>query len=154
MHLRIRNICHLPSPLPTVAARRDAVFFTGFAVCLRSIGRPTLTNFTTTPCRMGEGQLLRNGVPPGPVGRRALRQETLQTCKTCRPPHTTHTYVRENDVETSVSAALFPGISVAALPATSGGLRRIARPKGHPVAGSTDCIRSHPQPAVELCLWP
>ena len=42
-------------PLPTVAARRDAVFFTGFAVCLRSIGRPTLTNSTTTPYRVGEG---------------------------------------------------------------------------------------------------
>ena len=55
LHLRIRNICHLPSPLPTVAARRDAVFFTGFAVCLRSIGRPTLTNSTTTPYRVGEG---------------------------------------------------------------------------------------------------
>lgn len=30
-------------------------FFTGFAVCLRSIGRPTLTNSTTTPYRVGEG---------------------------------------------------------------------------------------------------
>lgn len=39
----------------TVAARQDAVFFTGFAVCLRSIGRSTLTNSTTTPCRVGEG---------------------------------------------------------------------------------------------------
>ena len=33
----------------------EAVFFPGFAVCLRSIGRPTLTNSTTTPYRVGEG---------------------------------------------------------------------------------------------------
>lgn len=74
--------------------------------------------------------------------------------KLAAPPHT-HPHVRARKRCGNLRlAALFPGIPVAALPATSGGLRRIARPKGHPAAGSTDRIRSHPQPAVELCLWP
>ena len=34
---------------------QEYIFFTGFAVCLRSSGRPTLTNSTTTPYRVGEG---------------------------------------------------------------------------------------------------
>lgn len=95
------------------------------------------------------GQFSGNGVPSGPIGRCALRQETCKLAKFAAPSHT-HTHVRargrgkrrpETDGKYRQSAtgcscgklrlaALFSGIPVAALSSTGGMTRRMLPPKG------------------------